>query len=103
MGDSIAREMSEERVPDLNVATELALCEKTLEEVVADMSQSSFSAEERQQVVDKKMKELGMSRLVFNWFALAESEVRRRFYWMRDDLKQILEEVNQEFSAITSY
>lgn len=75
MGDSIAREMSDERVPDLDVATELALCEKTLEEVVADMSQSSLSAEERQQAVDKKMKELGMSRFVINKFALAEAEI----------------------------
>lgn len=65
MGDSIAREMSEDRIPELNVAAELALCAKTMEEVVANMSQTSFSAEEQQQELDKKMKELGMTRLVF--------------------------------------
>lgn len=65
MGDSIAREMSEDRIPDLNVASELALCAKTMEEAVADMSQASASAEGQQQAVDKKMKELGMTRLVF--------------------------------------
>lgn len=62
MGDSIAREMSEDRIPELNVASELALCTKTMEEAVAEMSQTSFSPEEQQQAVDKKMKELGMSR-----------------------------------------
>lgn len=62
MGDSIAREMSEDRIPELNVASELALCAKTMEELVTDTSQISLSAEERQQLVDKKMKDLGMAR-----------------------------------------
>lgn len=68
MGDSIAREMSEDRIPELNVASELALCAKTMEEAVADISQASSSAEEQQQAVDKKMKELGMTRAkLFGW------------------------------------
>lgn len=68
MGDSIAREMSNDSIPDLNVASELELCARTLKEVVAEMSQTSFPAEEQQQVLDKKMKELGMARYVFGGY-----------------------------------
>lgn len=66
MGDSSAREMSEDRLPQLSVASELALCAKTMEELITDMSQTSFSAEERQQVVDKIMKVLGLARYASN-------------------------------------
>lgn len=62
MGDSIAKEMSEDCIPDLHVASELALCAKTLQEVVAEVSRTSVSASEQQLIVDKKMKELGMTR-----------------------------------------
>nr|XP_024380705.1 fatty acyl-CoA reductase 2-like [Physcomitrium patens]PNR50630.1 hypothetical protein PHYPA_009816 [Physcomitrium patens] len=68
MGDSIAKEMSEDCIPDLHVASELALCAKTLQEVVAEVSRTSVSASEQQLIVDKKMKELGMTRAkLFGW------------------------------------
>jgi hypothetical protein len=65
MGDSIAREMSKDSIPELNVASEMELCTKASKEAVSEMNQTSFSAEEQQQVLDKKMKELGMARYVF--------------------------------------
>ena len=64
MGDSIAREISKDSIPELNVAFEIELSAKTLKEVVAEISQRSLSAEEKQQVLEKRMKELGMARYV---------------------------------------
>lgn len=62
MGDSIAKEMPKFRVPDLQVASELALCAQTLQEVVAEVSRKSMSASEQQLIVDKKMRVFGMTR-----------------------------------------
>lgn len=62
MGDSIAKEMSHDRIPELNVAAELELCAKTLQDATAEVSLTNLSADKKLQVVGKKMKELGMTR-----------------------------------------
>ncbi|KAG0622426.1 hypothetical protein M758_3G096500 [Ceratodon purpureus] len=69
MGDSIAREMSKDgNVPELDVASEMELCANTLKKVAAEMDQTSIPFEEQQQILEKKMKELGMARAkLFGW------------------------------------
>jgi len=100
MGDSIAREMSEDRIPELNVASELALCAKTMEEAFADNSRTSLSAEEQQQVVDKKMKELGMTRLVFGLHTWTSEHFVLEAKW---SLKQIPRDDYHKFPIMNKY
>ena len=61
MGDSIAREMSEDSIPELDVASEMELCANTMKNLVAEMRQDSIPGGEQRQILDKKMKELGMA------------------------------------------